>query len=57
MFVWIVVGRRDAGDAYIVGVFGSEQLAREHAARWQRQHVGGSVEVQRYAVSNGRATG
>ncbi len=54
MFVYIVVGRQWAGEFYIVAVFGQEPHARQHAARWLREHPHGEVDVQRYSILNGQ---
>jgi hypothetical protein len=57
MPVWIVLARPPCGELYIVGVFGSEGYAHEHASRYLRQHPVAEVLVQRYWVINGSKAG
>jgi hypothetical protein len=54
MFVWVLSAKRPGVDLYIVGVFGTEAYANEHASRYMRRHPAAEVLVQRFAVINGR---
>ena len=50
-FVWVVIASRGAlQERYVVGVYKHAAGAEVQAARWQREHPRGTVDIERYTV-------